>query len=149
MGIKISSFFIFLKKRKGDEMKRLVKYITIYHTTTYDRWLKIKKDDYLIPQGSEGAGINFNNITEEEWKDYDGYLFFSTTLEEAKNYASYFDDKVVILELFVPTHILLPDKSDCWDCETWEESAEKTEQVCIEGKLSTHYIKKIYPLNNR
>lgn len=121
---------------------------TIYHTTTYDRWLNIQKDGYLIPQKSNGAGLTFDNATEEELEEYKGYLFFSTTIDEAKNYASYFDDRVVILELAVPVDILLPDKSDCWNCDTWEESAEINQQVCIKGNLPITYVKKIHLLNN-
>ncbi len=133
-----------------NRLRRLsVKQKTIYHTTTYDRWKKIKRDGYLVPQGSKGAGLTFDDATEEELDDYKGNLFFATTMREAKNYASYFHERVVILELVVPVDILLPDKSDCWDCDTWEESAEKTEQVCIKGNLPITHVEKIHLLNNR
>jgi hypothetical protein len=116
----------------------------VYHTTTYENWISIKKDKYLIPQGSNGAGMNFKDPIREDWRNFNDFLFFSTTIDEAKNYTSYFDKKWVIIKYLLPTDMLLPDKSDCFDCETWEESAKKTKQVCVRGKLSNQYIDKIY-----
>lgn len=117
---------------------------TLYHTTSLQSWLQIKEDGYLIPQGSEGAGINYNDPTEEELTYFQDMVFFSTSMGEAKKYGSYFEKPYVILECEIPQSKLLPDKSDCEECETWQESMEKTEQVAVRGKININYITKVY-----
>jgi hypothetical protein len=128
-------------------MKRLIrksnKKQTLYHTTSLENWLQIKEDGFFIPQGSKGAGINYKDPTKEELTYFQDMVFFSTSMEEAKNYGSYFKEPYVILECEIPQSKLLPDKSDCEECETWQESMEKTEQVAVKGKVNIDCVVKV------
>jgi hypothetical protein len=132
-----------MKKKSSLDVEK-----TIYHTTSYGVWEKIKKDKFLTPQGSIGAGLTYKDSTKEEMDSFNGYLFFSTTIEEAKNYSEYFSGKIAILEISVPTNILLPDHTDCSDCKDWKESEKKIKQVCIRGKVPIGSVKKVYVIYN-
>jgi hypothetical protein len=114
----------------------------VYHTTTFNN-LKSILDKGLIPQYSNGAGINYDNPTQEELESFKGYVFLATTLKKAKTYLDCFDEDCVIIYLDIPKEELLPDYSDCFDCKSYQESNRRIQQVSTKKIIDYKFIKKI------
>jgi hypothetical protein len=132
-------------------MNRLIKKIKVYHTTSVNNFEKIKSEGFIQPQKGQGAGINYENPTREEISYFSNHVFLCTTLDKAISYVDYYkeENQAIILELEIDEDELLPDQSDCYDCENWIESAEKIQQVCVKGKISTQKISSIYVYDNQ
>lgn len=135
-------------------MRRLIssKKVKMFHATRANNLKEIQETNAIIPQKQQGAGLNFNDPTIVETGNFIGHTFFATTYEKAKEYAkSYLDDgeDAVILEFSLPESILEPDKSDCYECTTWKESAEEMQQVSVMGEVSLSYLDKIHYLNKK
>lgn len=136
------------KEKLASRLKKIASGITVFHCTTIKSLKDITESGQITPQAGNGAGLSYNNPTLEESNNFKGYTFFATNIDKAEGYADAIqhndNEPIVIIELKIPSSLLLPDDTDCYECRNWQESAEKIKQVKVEGPVSSSMIRKIH-----
>lgn len=131
----------------ASRLKKIASGITLFHCTTIKSLKAITESGQITPQASSGAGLSYDNPTSEETQNFKGYTFFATNIDKAEGYAEAIksnDEPIVIVELKIPSDLLLPDDTDCYECKNWQESAEKVKQIKVEGPVSSSMIRKVH-----
>lgn len=144
-------------------MKRLVRKAfgkILYHGTTLDSFKNIVSSGMIMPQESNGAGMQYDEFYDENpeiaERNFDGFVFLTTkdyiardyAIGSSGNYASAGGVGVVI-EIDVPESSLLPDDSDMPEARTWQESSVAFGQVKVLGPITTDYFRDIHFYNSK
>lgn len=119
--------------------------IQLYHGTNLSKLKNITDSGLIIPQESKGGGSG-SGVS----GDFAGFSFFATTINKASLYATWVateEDIPVIIELALPESSLMPDDDDCPNCNTWQESADKIQQVKVLGSIDSSYFNTIHFLD--
>lgn len=109
-----------------------------YHGTTLERL------DRIIAAGELSPGLAdaiWNNTSQDQ-------VFFCFYEQRAEMYCehawqhdgSHPDNYWVVLTCELNDDVLQPDKDDCPDCETWQQSVQEIEQVAVRGPVSINAI---------
>lgn len=131
-------------------MKRLIKKAfgkTLWHGTNLENFKLMVEAGAIYPNEQEGSG---SLGAPDEL--FDGFSFFATSFDVAHGYAERaadIHDTGVVIEIDVPESSLLADDNDAPSAKTWQESAERIEQVKINGAITTDYFRTItfYDIN--